>query len=96
MGKNSEKVKQTNEIKIAAPLLDAIDIENKDITADALHTQRKFAKHIIILQLKTISRIYWLIFHFIFKIIKVILNALTLQQVIMVGSKPERSGGHLN
>jgi predicted transposase YbfD/YdcC len=47
VGKNSEKVKQTNEIKIAAPLLDAIDIENKDITADALHTQWKFAKYIV-------------------------------------------------
>jgi len=40
-------VKQTNEIKVAAPLLDAIDIENKDITADALHTQWKFANYIV-------------------------------------------------
>jgi len=47
VGKNSEEVKQTNEIKIAGPLLDAIDIENKDITADALHTQRKFARYIV-------------------------------------------------
>ena len=47
VGKNSEKMKQTNEIKIAAPLLNAIDIENKDITADALHTQRKLAKYIV-------------------------------------------------
>ena len=40
-------MKQTNEIKVAAPLLDAIDIENKDITADALHTQWKFARYIV-------------------------------------------------
>ncbi len=47
MGKNSEEVKQTNEIKVAAPMLDAIEIENKDITADALHTQWKFARYIV-------------------------------------------------
>lgn len=40
-------MKQTNEIKVAAPLLDAIEIENKDITADALHTQWKFARYIV-------------------------------------------------
>jgi predicted transposase YbfD/YdcC len=43
----NEKVKRTNEIKTAQPLLDAIDIENKDITADALLTQRKFAEYIV-------------------------------------------------
>lgn len=32
---------------MAAPLLDSIDIENKDITADALHTQWKFARYIV-------------------------------------------------
>jgi predicted transposase YbfD/YdcC len=32
---------------VAAPLLDSIDIENKDITADALHTQWKFAGYIV-------------------------------------------------
>jgi len=47
VSKNSEEVKQTNEIKVAAPLLDAIEIENKDITADALHTQWKFARYIV-------------------------------------------------
>ncbi len=47
VGKNSEEVKQTNEIKVAAPLLDSIDIENKDITSDALHTQWKFAKYLV-------------------------------------------------
>ena len=47
MGGNSEEVKQTNEIKVAAPLLDAVDIENKDITADALHTQCNFARYLV-------------------------------------------------
>jgi predicted transposase YbfD/YdcC len=32
---------------VAAPLLDAIDIENKDITADALHTQWEFARYLV-------------------------------------------------
>jgi len=45
--KNAEKVKQTNEIKVAAPLLDAISIEGKNITADALLTQRKFAVYLV-------------------------------------------------
>jgi predicted transposase YbfD/YdcC len=36
---DTEAVKQTNEIKMAIPLLDAIDIEGKDITADALLTK---------------------------------------------------------
>lgn len=43
----AEKVKQTNEIKVAAPLLDAIAIEDKNITADALLTQRKFASYLV-------------------------------------------------
>jgi predicted transposase YbfD/YdcC len=47
VGENAEEVKQTNEIKVAAPLLDSIDIENKDITADALHTQWKFARYLV-------------------------------------------------
>ena len=42
-----EEVKQTNEIKMAIPLLDAIDIEGKDITADALLTQRNFAHYLV-------------------------------------------------
>lgn len=42
----SDKVKQTNEIKTAAPLLDAIDIKGKDITCDALLTQRNFAEYL--------------------------------------------------
>ncbi|NNF96115.1 MAG: ISAs1 family transposase, partial [Halobacteria archaeon] len=32
---------------MAAPLLDAIDIQGKDITADALLTQRKFASYLV-------------------------------------------------
>jgi len=42
-----EELKRTNEIKMAAPLLDAIDIKDKDITADALLTQRKFANYLV-------------------------------------------------
>lgn len=44
---NSEEVKRTNEIKMAIPLLDAIDIEGKDVTADALLTQRKIAEYLV-------------------------------------------------
>jgi len=42
-----DKFKRTNEIKIAAPMLDAIDLKGKLITADALLTQRKFAKYLV-------------------------------------------------
>ena len=42
-----EEVKRTNEIKMAIPLLEAIDIAGKDITADALLTQRKFAQYVV-------------------------------------------------
>ncbi len=42
-----EQVKRTNEIKVAAPLLDAINIQGKDITADALLTQRQFAAYLV-------------------------------------------------
>jgi len=44
---NSEEVKRTNEIKMAAPLLDPIDIEGKTITGDALLAQRKFAQYLV-------------------------------------------------
>ncbi|MEO6164694.1 MAG: ISAs1 family transposase [Candidatus Binatia bacterium] len=44
---NSEEIKQTNEIGMAIPLLDSIDLKDKDITADALHTQRKFAEYLV-------------------------------------------------
>lgn len=42
-----EEVKRTNEIKTAIPLLDAIDIEGKDISADALLTQRQLAEYLV-------------------------------------------------
>jgi len=45
--KGSDKEKQTNEIKIAIPLLDSLDIQGKTITADALLTQRKLADYIV-------------------------------------------------
>jgi predicted transposase YbfD/YdcC len=44
---NQEEVKRTNEIKMAIPLLAAIDIRGKDITADALLTQRKLADYLV-------------------------------------------------
>lgn len=39
--------KQTNEIGMFIPLLDGIDIKGKDITADALLTQRKLANYVV-------------------------------------------------
>jgi predicted transposase YbfD/YdcC len=42
-----ENVKRTNEIKTAIPLLDAIEIEGKEITADALLTQREIATYLV-------------------------------------------------
>jgi hypothetical protein len=36
---NSEEVKRTNEIKMAIPLRDAIDVQGTDVSADALLTQ---------------------------------------------------------
>jgi predicted transposase YbfD/YdcC len=42
-----DEFKRTNEIKTAIPLLDAIDIKEKDITADALLTQRTIADYIV-------------------------------------------------
>ena len=30
------------------PLLDSVDLQDKDITADALHTQRKFAEYLVV------------------------------------------------
>lgn len=43
----SDEEKQTNEIKMAAPMLDAIAIEGRTITADALLTQREFACYLV-------------------------------------------------
>lgn len=42
-----DEEKQTNEIKTAIPLLDAIDIQGKTISADALLTQRKLARYLV-------------------------------------------------
>jgi predicted transposase YbfD/YdcC len=42
-----DEEKQTNEIKTAIPLLDAIDIRGKTITADALLTQRELARYLV-------------------------------------------------
>ena len=42
-----DEEKQTNEIKIAIPLLDCLDIRGKTITADALLTQRELAKYLV-------------------------------------------------
>ena len=47
VGNGSDSVKQTNEIKFAPKLLDAISIEDKDITSDALHTQKDFARYLV-------------------------------------------------
>jgi predicted transposase YbfD/YdcC len=44
---NSEELKRTNEIKMAIPLLAAIELTDKDITADALLTQRKLADYLV-------------------------------------------------
>jgi len=43
-----DELKQTNEIKTAAPLLHSIDIKGKTITADALLTQVNFANYLLI------------------------------------------------
>ena len=44
---DSEEVKRTNEIKMAIPLLEAIDIQGREITADALLTQRALARYLV-------------------------------------------------
>jgi predicted transposase YbfD/YdcC len=45
---SDQETKRTNEIKTAIPLLEAIDIQGKDITADALLTQRKIADNVVL------------------------------------------------
>jgi len=45
---SDQEVKRTNEIKTTIPLLDAIDIKGKNITADALLTQRTIADYVVI------------------------------------------------
>jgi len=42
-----DEVKRTNEIKMAIPLLEAIDIAGKDVTADALLAQRELAEYLV-------------------------------------------------
>jgi len=42
-----DEAKRTNEIKMAIPLLEAIDIAGKDITADALLAQRELADYVV-------------------------------------------------
>lgn len=45
---NTEALKQTNEITMAIPLLDGVgDLENTDVTADALLTQRALAEYLV-------------------------------------------------
>lgn len=44
---DTDTVKQTNEISMAIPLLQTVAIEGKDISADALHTQRKLAAYLV-------------------------------------------------
>jgi predicted transposase YbfD/YdcC len=46
-GKEKDEVKRTNEIKTVIPLLEVIDIEDKDVTVDALLTQREFARYLV-------------------------------------------------
>jgi predicted transposase YbfD/YdcC len=45
---SDQEVKRTNEIKTTIPLLDTIDIKGKNITADALLTQRTIADYVVI------------------------------------------------
>ena len=42
-----DKAKQTDEIATFIPLLNNIDIQGKDITTDALLTQRKFTSFVV-------------------------------------------------
>jgi predicted transposase YbfD/YdcC len=44
---DNEDAKRTNEIKMAVPVLDSIDIRGKVITADALLTQRNLADYLV-------------------------------------------------
>ena len=46
-GGGSDELKRTNEIGMAIPLLDGCNIAGKDITADALLTQRALATYLV-------------------------------------------------
>ena len=43
----SEEQKRTNEIGMAIPMLETCEIAGKDITADALLTQRAIANYVV-------------------------------------------------
>ena len=43
----TDEIKQTNEIGMAIPLLDGLEIAGKTITADALLTQRDLARYLV-------------------------------------------------
>ncbi|PKM36283.1 MAG: hypothetical protein CVV06_11860 [Gammaproteobacteria bacterium HGW-Gammaproteobacteria-10] len=43
----SEDTKQTNEIGMVIPLLDSLDLTGKDVTCDAIQTQRKLASYLV-------------------------------------------------
>jgi len=45
---SDQEAKRTNEIKTAIPLLDAMDIEGKEITGDALLAQRDIANYLVL------------------------------------------------
>jgi len=47
IGNGSDELKQTNEITMAIPLLEAICIKGKTISADALLTQRRLARYLV-------------------------------------------------
>ncbi len=44
---DSEELKRTNEIAMAIPLLETLNLKDKNITADALLTQRKLAQYLV-------------------------------------------------
>src|SRR5207253_11407693 len=46
-GKEAEEAKRTNDIKTAIPLLEAIEIAGKEVSADALLTQRELADYLV-------------------------------------------------
>ena len=47
IGPNADDVKQTNEIKYAPKLLANIELNDIDVTSDALHTQTSFARYLV-------------------------------------------------
>lgn len=53
--KDSNEEKQTNEIKIAIPLLSNVDIQGKIITTDAFLTQHAFGRWLVKEKKSTLS-----------------------------------------